>query len=122
MDEMELTSVSTLYNAHLVHMNCVGLDQTLIYLLHVSHYNIFSCAFRHTSAPSSGSLIINCSIFDATTGCTTLVQTRWLDSVFSMMQYFAKTLDKCLQPVAASKIKQLNMRLPEDGAEVSRNV
>jgi len=47
---------------------------------------------------------------------------RWLGAVFSLMHYFAKTLDKCLQTLAASKMEQLNTILPEDGAEVTRNV
>ena len=35
---------------------------------------------------------------------------------------FSQILDKCLQPVVASKIEQLDMIPSEDGAEVSRNV
>jgi len=34
---------------------------------------------------------------------------------------FTKTFNKCLQPAVAPKIKQLNMRLPEDDADVCRD-
>jgi len=35
--------------------------------------------------------------------------------------HFTKRLDKCLKPVVALKIEQLNMRFPVDGADVRRN-
>jgi len=43
--------------------------KSLMHLLNIWWYTTFSYAFRRMSAPSSGSLIFNCSIFGASTGC-----------------------------------------------------
>jgi len=48
---------------------CLRLNQPSIHLSYISRYITFSYTFRCTSAPSSGSLILKYSIFDATASC-----------------------------------------------------
>ena len=57
------------YTLYYVHIYCLRLNQPLMHLLYITLYLTFAYVFRRTSAPSSASLILSCSIFGATTCC-----------------------------------------------------
>jgi len=54
------------------HINCLRLSQHLMHPMNIWGYTAFSYVFRLMSTPSSGSLIFNCSVFGASTGCNHL--------------------------------------------------
>lgn len=49
------------------HVDCLRLNQHLMYLLYISRYITFCHVFRRTTVPSLGSLIFNHSILGAST-------------------------------------------------------